>query len=141
MKSLLSGNLKFAIFTATATKATQLKILNNLDISYDKLYLVQKDPNRENIRYAVSYIENNNELSWTFASFIADLKQAGENSGQTLIFCQTRKQCVLLYNTFCEDLGDKLSSCESKSPKSRIVDMFHAGTPQSVKTHIITQMT
>ena len=30
--------------------------------------------------------------------------------------------------------------CITKWPEHRIVEMFHAGTPQSVKSHIIGQM-
>eukprot|EP00794_Sanderia_malayensis_P001046 gene1046-372_t len=141
LKSLLAGNLNFAIFTATATKTTQQNIIDNLGLSYDTLYLVQKNPDRPNIRYSVTYIDNTKELSETFSTHIANLKISGKNSPRTLIFCQTRKQCVLIYHTFVDSLGDEVYSCATKSPKSRIVDMFHAATPQSVKLHIIDQMT
>ena len=62
LRSLLSGNLKFAIFTATATRSTKQKILDSLEVSPDSLFLIQKDPNRDNIKYAVKYVENKSDI-------------------------------------------------------------------------------
>ena len=41
---------------------------------------------------------------------------------------------------FSSKLKDKMYAKGKKLPKHRIVEMFHAGTPQSVKSHVIEQM-
>ena len=140
LRSLLSGNLKFAIFTATATRSTKQKILDSLEVSPDSLFLIQKDPNRDNIKYAVKYVENKSDIVDIFGPCINLLQHEGEISPRTIIFCQTRKQCALLYSVFSSKLKDKMYAKGKKLPKHRIVEMFHAGTPQSVKSHIIEQM-
>ena len=52
---------------------------------------------------------------------------------RTMIFCQTCKQCALVYRSFVESLGNDLYVGGKHDVKKRRVDMFHAGTPQSVK--------
>ena len=96
LRSLLSGNLKFAIFTATATRSTKQKILDSLEVSPDSLFLIQKDPNRYDIKYAVKYVENKSDIVDIFGPCINLLQHEGEISPRTIIFCQTRKQCALL---------------------------------------------
>ena len=59
---------------------------------------------------------------------------------RTIIFCQTRKQCALLYHVFSLSLGQALYSNEQLAPESCYVEMFHAGTPESVKSHVTQQM-
>lgn len=53
-----------------------------------------------------------------------------------MVFCQTRKQCALLYSLFQESLGNDFYLNGQPNPKERLMDMFHAGTPVSVKKHI-----
>ena len=59
---------------------------------------------------------------------------------ERMIFCQTRKQCALVYSAFKESLGDDLYVNKHFDNKKRMVEMFHAGTPESVKKHILCNM-
>lgn len=52
-----------------------------------------------------------------------------------MIFCQTRKQCAL-YSAFQDGLGTAFFLNGQPNPKERLMEMFHAGTPVSVKKHI-----
>ena len=54
-----------------------------------------------------------------------------------MIFCQTR---ALVYLAFKERLGDDLYVNKHFDSKKRLVEMFHAGTPESVKKHILCNM-
>ena len=87
LRSLLSGNLKFAIFTATATRSTEQKILDSLKVSPDSLFLIQKEPNMDNIKYVVKYVENNTDVADIFGPCINLLQHEGEISPRTIIFC------------------------------------------------------
>ena len=57
-----------------------------------------------------------------------------------MIFCQTPKQCALVYSAFKESLGDDLYVNRHFDSKKRLVEMFHAGTPESVKKYILCNM-
>ena len=58
---------------------------------------------------------------------------------RTIIYCQTRKQCSVLYRLFQVHLEEKLFHGEC-IPSNRMVEMFHAGTPDSVKQHVMKNM-
>ena len=62
------------------------------------------------------------------------------SSERTMIFCQTRKQCALVYAAFKESLGNEFFINEEPDSKGRLMEMFHAGTPESVKKHILSNM-
>jgi hypothetical protein len=64
----------------------------------------------------------------------------GASSTRTVIFCQTRRQCALIYNTFKESLGVDFYLKKDSNPKERLVEMYHSGTPTSVKKHIQENM-
>jgi len=49
------------------------------------------------------------------------------------MFCQTRKQCALVYSAFKEGLGDDFYVNKHPDSKKRMVEMFHAGTPEALK--------
>ena len=59
---------------------------------------------------------------------------------RTIIYCQTRKQCALRYRVFEESLGSNFYKGPNPNPKQRLVEMYHSGTPNSVKKHISKSM-
>eukprot|EP00794_Sanderia_malayensis_P009642 gene9642-10629_t len=126
---------RLAIFTATASKTTKRRIFELLHISYLNTALFEKNPNKDNIRYAVQYISNKLTLTEIFSEIIANTKKYGKDTEGTLIFCNTRKQCSLIFRSFCLSLGNSIFDGNS-NPKNRMVEMFHAGSPETVKDHI-----
>ena len=58
-----------------------------------------------------------------------------------IIFCQTRKQCFILYRLFTEVLGKKNFVGSRLSYGHCLVQMFHAGSPDTVKSHVVQEMT
>ena len=139
-KSLLSPSTKFAIFTATATDTTEIKIFDLLQISPLSTYCIEKDPIHKNICYVFQYIEKDKSLEDIMMPIIRQIRMMKVAAPRTIIFCQTRKQCALLYRVFSLSLGQALYSNEQLAPESRYVEMFHAGTPKSVKSHVTQQM-
>lgn len=141
IRCLLNPETKFALFTATATKQTKLKVIGMLDIEQSETLFIEKNPERKNIRYCVEYVESDKGILDIFLSIINELKEKKEMCSRRLIYTQTRKQCATIYNAFCSELEDKIyKNCEP-NPRLRLVDMFHGGTPESVKKHIVAQLT
>lgn len=137
---LLDDEVKFALFTATATKQTKCKIMNMLNINEAETLFIEKNPERENIRYCAEYVENDKEVCYIFNTTIRELQEKKELCPRRLIYTQTRKQCARIYNSFCSELGDKLYLNSEPNLKCRLVEMFHGGTPETVKQHIVMQL-
>ena len=140
IKLLVPQNTKLVIATATATKSTKSQIFESLGIDAKHLYTVEENPNRSNLRYTVSYIDKQSSLKDVFTKIIGELQRALCQTERTLIYCQTRKQCSLLFRMFEIKFGGKLFN-GAALPRNRLVEIFHAGTPQCVKNQIIQHMT
>ena len=139
LRSLLGNNISFALFTATASRIMELKIFESLGLAVDDFVRVVLDPDRKNICYHVQLVPKVG-LSIIFDFVLKDILLKGDGSKRRLIYCQTRKQCAILFNMFVINLGKNLFSGGSSDPKMRRVDMFHGGTPDSVKGHILDEV-
>jgi superfamily II DNA helicase RecQ len=112
-----------------------MKVIGMLDIDVSETLFIEKNPERKNIRYCVEYVESDKEVIGMFYSIINELI-----CSRRLIYTQTRNQCAAIYNAFCSDLGNNIyQNCEA-NPRFLLVDMFHGGTPESVKKHIVAQL-
>ena len=137
--SLLTS-ARLAVFTATASKSTKRKIFEMLNINPLTTYIIEIDPNKNNIRYAVRYIENDLSLQDVFHGLINEVRTKSVDTEGTLLFCRTRKHCSLIFRAFTAALGIYIYHGRAAA-KNRMVDMFHAGTPESVKNHILSTVT
>ena len=138
IKSLLTKKTGFMVFTATAIRATKQKIFDLLGLDKNSTVTMEKSPCKENLKFIVRYIERDTSFESAFGSVVSELKQ--DNCERTLIYCQTRKQCGLLFRFFNVILGDDMYSEKVRKPTKRRVEMFHAGSPDSVKKHILTEL-
>ncbi len=93
-----------------------------------------------NLMYILSYMDKQRSLKDVFIKLITELRTVLCKTERTLIYCQTRKQCSLLFRMFEINLGKNMYN-GAALPPNRLVEMFHAGTPQSVKDHVIKNMT
>ena len=80
-------------------------------------------------------------LETVFAFLVHELKAKGIDADKCIIFCQTRKQCSLIYRMFQVALGSINFLKDSSDYENCLVQMFHAGSPDSVKTHVVKEMT
>ena len=135
LHSLFPQHCKLVILTATATSDTKEQILNTLHLPTNDVHFIEQSPDRKNIQYSVQYLEKDDHLENAFSLLIQDIKEHGANSQRTLIYCQTRKQCSVIYRIFEVYLGEQLFLGDCL-PQNRLVDMFHAGTPPLAKEHI-----
>ena len=111
--SLLASDLKFAIFTATATTLTRQLIFANLMLDPTELFILELDANRSNIVYVTQHIENNIDLESIFSDIIMDIAANGKDAKRVLIFCQTLKLlCKLfLFRNLCDTASRIQSQC------------------------------
>ena len=79
-------------------------------------------------------------LEMVFRGIIDEMLQNGSTTERTLIYCQTRKHCGLILRLFEIHLRDKLYINGINRPRNRIVEMYHAGTPDQVKKHVIESL-
>lgn len=128
------------ILTATATKETKRQILESLNLSTNSVEFIEQSPNRPNLFYTTCYMDKNEPLEKEFGALIKEIESLGANTPKTLIYCQTRKQCSLLFTLFEVYLGSNMYKGNTPRPQLRLVEMYHAGTPQRVKDHISKNM-
>lgn len=134
-----SNATRLVILTATATKATKGEILNTLHLSGEDIKFIEQSPDRPNIKYCAQYLDKNEPIEASFSTLIEEMKTMRGNTPRTLIYCQTRKQCSVLFRMFEVFLGQGIFLGTIK-PQNRIVEMYHAGTASRVKEHIVDNM-
>jgi ATP-dependent DNA helicase RecQ len=98
--------------------------------------IVTESPNRSNIFYCFQYFNKSLPLDLLFDDIIKEIQINDVTAKRVIIYCQTRKQCGILYKMFEVSLGIKFYKGSSPKPTRRLVEMYHAGTPSSVKKHI-----
>jgi ATP-dependent DNA helicase RecQ len=123
------------VVTVTATKETKEKILDTLHLPAD-ITVIEKSPN---LFYTKQYLDKNDPLEEKFGSLINELKTIEIETQRAIIYCQTCKQCSVLFRLFEVCVGTKMFHGNTE-PRNRVVDMYHAGTPTSVKNHISENM-
>ena len=138
LKSLIPKECSIMVLTATATKGTKEQILDALHLPAD-ITMIEQSPSRENLCYIKQYLDKNDPLEKKFGSLIDELKTIGIETPRTIIYCQTRKQCSVLFRLFEVYVGKKMFHGNIE-PQNRVVDMYHAGTPTAVKNHISENM-
>ena len=135
MRSLLN-DIPFIALTATASQKSKERIFELLEFVSPKE--ISENPNKVNVRYCVQKLANSLPVIENFRCLIHELIHKGKGSTRTIIYCQTVKQCSHLFRMFELELGTSLYDGE-RSPKNRLVEMMHSGSPVSVKNHVLDQ--
>jgi hypothetical protein len=78
-------------------------------------------------------------LEVILGKLIYELHEEGVETKRTIIYCQTRKRCGVLFRMFEVNLKRRFYHGEKK-PGNRLVEMFHAGSPESVKEHVLNDL-
>ena len=123
------------VATASASKATKALIYESLKLSPDTS-VVASSPDRTNLKYSFQYIDKDIPLESLFCEVIENVRSKGTSAERVIIYCQTRKQCAILYRVFETTLGISFYKGAVPNCKKRLVEMYHAGTPKAVKQHI-----
>ena len=126
----------FMALTATATKATKDRIFELLEFTCPVEIL--ESPNRNNICYCIQALDKNLSLADNFRCVIEEICRKGKDSIRTIIYCQTVKQCSILYKIFEMELEQLFYLDMNINPMYRLVEMLHSGTPINVNEFVET---
>ena len=137
---LFFKDLKLIACTATATKDTKRKIFDILNIEDQNTFIIENSPERSNIIYSNHYIDNDLEFEQIFNSVIEKIKERKDGCPRTIIYCQTRKQTAIIWRAFKLALGKDMYMSGLQLPEESFVEMFHAGTPETSKQHILNSL-
>ena len=129
----LATNVPMVALTATATKLTKDTILSLL--SMDNAVEIRESPNKLNVAYVVQYMDKDTELEVYFAWLTDELKQDREKTERTIIYCQTIRQCGILYATIKALLGKDMFTGDDSD--NVLVEMLHSCTPAANKQNIL----
>ena len=113
----------------TATKREFFKVLE-----FTTPNEIVESPDRRNIVYVCQQIDSGQEINDYFGWLIDAIKEQGKDAELVLVYCQTVKQCVSLYQLFADNLAKCMYSDKSFNCQKRLVQMLHSKTPESVKT-------
>lgn len=140
IKFLVSNQVCFVALTATATKHTKEQIVKTLNLNNSQTLVIEQNPNKLNLCYSVQYVNNSNPLEHTFGSTLNELTSNGKETTRTMIFCQTRRQCAVVFAVFRRALENNMFVNREENLEKRLVEMYHAGTPKTVIQHIEKNM-
>lgn len=136
LRSLIASTVPSIVLTATACKSTKRDIFETLNLNMKSIVVIERSPDKPNIRFDAHYVENKTPLETTFSGLIDNVRVKRASCTRTVISCQTGRQCASIYNTFKDSLGIDFYLNKNSNPKERFVEMYHSGTPTSVKKHI-----
>ena len=126
----------FIALTAPATSDTRDTIFESL--LFNNPCTIVESPNKDNISYVVNYMKKNLNLSGYFSWLADEVLVKGILAARTIIYCQTIKQCALVYSTLKILLGGKMyEDLAQQDPKRVLLEMLHSCTPATNKQHIL----
>ena len=129
----LAPNVPMVALTATATKLTRDTILSLLNMA--NVVEIKESPNKLNVAYVVQYMDKDTELEFYFSWLTDELKHSQEKTDRTIIYCQTIRQCGLVYATIKGLLGTNMFIGDDS--KNVLVEMLHSCTPEENKKTIL----
>jgi superfamily II DNA helicase RecQ len=122
------------VLTATATNITKQDIFEVLLMNDP--YIIAENPNKSNIIYSVHYIDKDYKLDEIFRSIlVGNLLEKGKDCERTIIYCQTIKQCSMIYSVLKEMLGTA-NYLDPTNKRKVLLEMLHSCTPKSNKKEI-----
>ena len=128
----LAPKVPVIALTATATKLTKDTILNVLLM--DDPYEIKDSPNKLNLTYVVECMSKDTDLEFYFGWLIDELKIKKVSCQRTIIYCQTIKQCGVVYGTIKGMLGQNMYAGNEENV---LVEMLHSCTPAANKQNIL----
>ena len=135
LRSLLP-EIPFIALTATATSDTRVAIFESL--LFSDPHMVIESPNKDNISYVVHYMKKNSSLSDYFRWIADEVIEHGIGATRTIIYCQTIKQCAVVYTTLKMLLGEHIyEDPASRDARRVLLEMLHSCSPICNKGNIL----
>lgn len=126
----LAPSIRMMALTATTTKETKQTIIDVLRMT--NVYEVAESPNKDNITYVVNYMPNDSDVQDYFSWIIQEIKEG--KTEKTIVYCQTIKQCSIIYSTLRAMLGQDMFKGNSRYP---VLEMLHSCTPDANKETVL----
>ena len=121
----LAPSINIMTLTATATRATRETIMDVLLMNHP--HVILESPGKPNIAYSVYYIPKDRCLRDDFQWLGDELLTEKELTTRTIIYCQTIKQCGLIYSTRRAMLGKKIFLDETGDNPRDVTFMYSRG--------------
>ena len=102
----LAPNTPMVALTATTTKLTEDTIKNIL-LMQNPLE-IKESPNKVNLTYSVTKMDKDFDLEMYLEWLVEDIKKLKDKCDRTIIYCQTIKQCGIIYGMLRVLLGKDL---------------------------------
>lgn len=131
----LAPSVKMIALTATATASTRKTITEVLMM--ENAHVVYENPGKMNIAYSVHYMEKDKSVEDYFQWLAEEIKELKNKATRTIIYCQTIKQCGLIYSTIRGMLGNELYADSTKSPQNVVLEMLHSCSPEKNKEAVL----
>ena len=122
----LASDIPVIALTATATHLTRDTIVSILQMEH--FVEIKESPNKTNLRYVVHCMDKKAEHEENFVWLADTLRRERHNSVRTIVYCQTIKQCSIIYATIKGLLGKENMINDNGSP---LVEMLHSCTPEA----------
>ena len=127
----LAPSVKMIALTVTATASTRKTIAEVLMM--ENAHIVYENPGKINIAYSVHYMEKEKSVEDYFQWLAEEIKEVKSKATRTIIYCQTIKQCGLIYATIRGMLGNDLYADSTKSPGNVVLEILHSCSPEKKK--------
>ena len=121
--------------TATATKLTKNTILSVLLM--ENPYEIKESSNKSNVTYSVEYMPKDSDHELHFGWLVDELIKIQSLYERTIIYCQTIKQCGIIYESIRGMLGKHMYVIDANDSKCVLVEMLHSCTPAAKKQQIL----
>ncbi|EDO40417.1 predicted protein [Nematostella vectensis] len=125
----LAAGAKVIALTATATLSTKETITDVLRMQ--DFIEINENPNKKNITYIVKYLSNSMDAKESFKWLVNEINERKDGGDKTIIYCQTIKQCSLVYGTLRSMLIELVANGKPK------LEMLHSCTPKQNKDAIL----
>lgn len=141
IRSILCKVVNIMSLSATVSPAMKTKIMESLSMSMNDCVVIEKIPNKPNIRYDVKPVPK--DVSTILAPIVADIKQNGTLAKKTIIFCRTyvdfnEISTIIISALHDADLVHLLMPKDEVQP---VCQMFSACTEERVKNDVISSFT
>ena len=131
----LAPHVNILALTATATRSTRETITEVLQLNTP--HLIYESPSKNNIAYSVLYIDKERELDQYFKWLVEEMKEKKVATTRTIIYCQTIKQCGVIYSIIKGMLGSSFYADNSGDPRKVLLEMLHSCTPDRNKKVVL----
>ncbi|XP_022777911.1 mediator of RNA polymerase II transcription subunit 34-like [Stylophora pistillata] len=127
----LAPKEQIVALTATATNKTRDTIFDIL-LMKDP-YVIFDSPNKSNLTYSIHYMEKEVDIVYYLGWLADDLRTNKEECARTIVYCQTIKQCGVIYATIRGLLGKDMFTPNDEA----MLEMLHSCTPVANKNTIM----